>query len=261
MKKMKKTIVLCGMILTVVLLMSCSKKQEKKSETEITILAAASLTEVTEKLAEEYKKIAPEIKLTFSYGSSGTLQTQIEEGAPADLFISAASKQMDALQEKGLLADDTRMNVLYNKLVLITPNGITLPTNNFEVVSEDDVKLVALGDPESVPAGQYAKESLEFLGIWEKIEGKCNFATDVKQVLTWIETKEADCGFVYQSDATNNDKVTIVCAAPEGSHKDIIYPAAILKNSTKQVETKDFLEFLSTQAAKDIFEEFGFSAP
>lgn len=231
----------------------------KAQPVELTILAAASLTDATAKLAELYKEVAPNVTLTFSYGASGALQTQIEEGAPADIFMSAAIKQMTALDEAGLLLADTKKDLLINKIVLIVPKESTLALTSFEDVGGDTVKTVALGEPEGVPVGQYSEQVFTNLGILDAVKAKANYGSDVKQVLTWVESGEVDCGVVYSTDAKTTEKVSIVCEAPEGSHEDIVYPAAVIGSSASPEEAKKFLDFLSTDEAAAVFEEFGFS--
>ncbi|WP_236354701.1 molybdate ABC transporter substrate-binding protein [Konateibacter massiliensis] len=233
--------------------------EEEAVPVELTVLAAASLTDVTKELADLYKEIEPNVTLTFSYGASGALQTQIEEGAPADLFLSAATKQMDALEEGKLLLDGTKKELLINKVVLIVPKDSTLGLTGFEDVGTDTVKTIALGEPESVPVGQYSEEVFTSLGILDAVKAKANYGSDVKQVLTWVESGEVDCGVVYSTDAIISDKVSIVCEAPEGSHKDIIYPAAVIGNSEHPDEAKAFLDFLSTEDAAEAFERYGFT--
>lgn len=239
--------------------MTETSEEISKKPLELTILAAASLTDVTTKLAELYKEVEPNITLTFSYGASGALQTQIEEGAPADIFLSAATKQMDALNEEGLLLADTRKDLLLNKIVLIVPKDSVLSLTSFEEAGEDTVKTIALGESEGVPVGQYAEQVFTNLGIIDAVKAKANYGSDVKQVLTWVESGEVDCGVVYATDAKLSDNVSIVCEAPEGSHKDIIYPVAIIESSTLPDEAKSFLNFLITDEAAVVFEEFGFS--
>ncbi len=145
------------------------------------------LTDVLQQIAEIYKNYSPNVTVTFSFGSSGTLQTQIEEGAPADLFVSAAQKQMDALAEKNLIAADTRKDLLVNKVVLIVPANSTADIKSFEDVVTDKVKMVGVGES-SVPVGQYAEEVFTTLGVWDQVKAKANFGTDVRQVLSWVES-------------------------------------------------------------------------
>jgi molybdate transport system substrate-binding protein len=231
----------------------------KAEPVELTILAAASLTDATTKIAELYKTVAPNVTLTFSYGASGALQTQIEEGAPADLFMSAAPKQMNALDEKGLLLADTRKDLLLNKIVLITPKDSSLGLTSFEDVSTDKVKTIALGEPAGVPVGQYAEQVFTSLGTLDAVKAKANYGSDVKQVLSWVESGEVDCGVVYATDAKTSDKVSVVCEAPEGSHDAVVYPAAVIASSTSPDDAKAFLDYLSSDEAKAVFVEYGFT--
>lgn len=226
---------------------------------ELTIAAAASLTDVTAEIAQAHKAVAPNVTLTFTYGSSGSLQTQIEQGAPVDIFISAAQKQMDALEEQSLLLDGSRVNLLENKVVLIVPMDSALGLTGFDELASDNVKTVAMGDPASVPAGQYAHEVLSALGIKDGVEAKANFGTDVRQVLTWVEGGEVDAGIVYATDAATTDKVSVICEAPADSVKQIIYPVAILKESQLSKPAQAFIDFLKTETCAALFDKYGFN--
>ncbi len=225
---------------------------------ELMIAAAASLTDVTAEIAEAYKAEAPNVTLMFTYGASGALQTQIEQGAPVDIFMSAAQKQMDALEEGGLLLDGSRANLLENKVVMIVPADSALGLTSFEDLAKDEVKTVAIGDPASVPAGQYAEEVLTSLGIKDAVFDKVNLGTDVRQVLTWVENGEVEAGIVYATDAATTDKVKVVCEAPADSVKRIIYPVAILKSSTNEEASQSFIDFLKTPDIAALFEKYGF---
>lgn len=235
-----------------------TKNEEKKMEVELRIMAAASMTDVMKELGENYKKENGNVVFTFNFGSSGTLQTQIEEGAPADMFISAATKQMDALKEKGLMDEDSIVNLLENKVVLIKPKGSALDIQTFEDVAGDKVSMVAIGG-EGVPVGQYTQTIYENLGLWDKVKKKANLASDVRQVLDWTASKNVDCGIVYQTDAMIEDNVEIICEAPEGSCDKVIYPAGIVKDSENKDEAEKFLEYIKSDEAKEVFEKYGFT--
>ena len=225
---------------------------------EIVVLAAASLTDVCGELEKMYEEENKDIDLVFSYAGSGALQTQIEEGAPADLFISAAKKQMNALKEKSLMKEDTICNLLENKVVLIVPAESTLGLTSFEDVKKDDVKMIGIGELESVPAGQYAKTIFTNLGFWDVVEKKANYGTDVRTVLTWVESGEVDCGVVYATDAYTTDKVKIVAEAPEGSCDKVIYPAGVVGASKNADAATAFLNYLKSDEAMKVFEKYGF---
>lgn len=225
---------------------------------ELTVSAAASLTDVMGEIKDMYTTVAPNVTLTYNFGSSGTLQEQIEQGAPADIFMSAAQKQMNALDEKGLLAADTRKDLLVNKLVLIVPSDSTKELTSFEDVPSDKVEKIALGG-EGVPVGQYAQEVFTFLNTWDQVSSKAVLGADVRQVLTWVESGEVDCGVVYATDAAiSGDKVKVVAEAPEGSLKPVIYPVAVLKDSKNQEAAKAFVDYLSDADVAAVFEKYGF---
>lgn len=226
---------------------------------ELTILAAASLTDVCNEIKAKYEADHPEVTLTFSYGGSGALQTQIEEGAPADLFFSAATKQMTALDEKGLMDSGSIVNLLENKVVLIVPADSGLDITSFGDVVTAQVAMIGLGEPGSVPVGQYSEEIFTTLGILDEVKAKANYGSDVRTVLSWVELGEVDCGVVYATDAYTSKQVKIVCEAPEGSCKQVIYPAGIVKDSSHPEESAQFLEYLKSDEIMALFESYGFS--
>ena len=189
-----------------------SQKTEKQQE--VYIVAAASMTDAIKEIGANYEKEHPNVKLTYNFGSSGALQTQIEQGAPADVFISAAQKQMNALDEKGLIDKSTRKDLLENKVVLIVPKDSELSLNNFADVATDKVNKIALGEPKAVPVGQYSEEIFSNLKILDAMKQKAVYASDVRQVLGWVETGEVDCGIVYATDAAISDKVKVLMEAP-----------------------------------------------
>lgn len=262
MKKKKQLFaVLAAAILGASALSGCSAEEEgtsQKKTVTLTIPAAASLKDVTKDIAKKYKEKEPNVKLDFSYGSSGALQTQIEEGAEADIFISAAQKQMDALEKKDFINKKSRINLLENKLVLIVPKDSKKHIKSFEDLAKSEVKKIALGEPKAVPAGQYSEGVFQKLGILDKIKKKANYGSDVRQVLTWVESGEVDCGVVYMTDAKISGKVKVVCEAPKKAADPVIYPVAVLKNSKNQEESQKFADYLKTDEILKLFESYGF---
>ena len=229
----------------------------QSSSTEIVISAASSMQDVLKKLEILYLKQHPQAKITFNFGSSGSLQQQIEQGAPIDVFISAAPQQMDNLSRKGLLLTETRHNLVKNQMVLVVPQD-DLVTNNFADLTKKSIEQVALGEPNSVPAGQYAKEILTNIDLIEDVKAKAVYAKDVRQVLSYVATGNVDAGMVYRTDAVNNKRVKIVATAPQTIHSPIVYPVAIVRDSNKQQAAKLLLQFLFTPEAQAIFKQYGF---
>ncbi len=234
--------------------------ETQAESTKILIAAAASLEySLKDELIPMFEEQNPGIIVEGTYDSSGKLQTQIEEGIDVDIFFSAASKQMDALDEKGMVNSDSRIDLLKNKIVLIVPSDSSAGLSKFEDIAKVD--KIAIGDPDSVPAGQYAKEALTALGLWEAVSKKASLGTNVTEVLTWVSEGSADAGIVYATDAaTNPNELTVIGEAPSGSLKsEVIYPIAVLKNSTKQEAAKKFVDFLSSKEAIAVFEKYGFT--
>ena len=230
-------------------------------EQSILVAAAASLKNAYEdELIPMFEEQYPGVTVEGTYDSSGKLQTQIEEGLEADVFMSAATKQMKALDEEGMIASDTIVNLLENKIVLIVPTGSDSKIDSFEKIG--DAASIALGDPESVPAGQYAKEALTNLNVWDSIQDKVSFGTNVTEVLNQVAAASADAGIVYATDAASKaDQVTVVAEAPEESlEKKVIYPVAVVKATTHEDAAKAFVDFLQTPEAIQVFESYGFVA-
>ena len=230
-------------------------------EQSILVAAAASLKNAYEdELIQMFEEQYPGVTVEGTYDSSGKLQTQIEEGLEADVFMSAATKQMKALDEEGMIASDTIVNLLENKIVLIVPTGSDSKMDSFEKIG--DAASIALGDPESVPAGQYAKEALTNLNVWDSIQDKVSFGTNVTEVLNQVAAASADAGIVYATDAASKaDQVTVVAEAPEGSlEKKVIYPVAVVKATAHEDAAKAFVDFLQTPEAIAVFESYGFVA-
>jgi molybdate transport system substrate-binding protein len=254
-KKSKYIVIgICSLLMLLMLVTGCSKPAVT-----LNVSAAASLTDALEAVNDAYMQANENVTITANFASSGTLQKQIEQGAPADVFISAAAKQMDALQDGGLILGDTRQNLLNNRVVLVVPSNSTLEIDDFMDLLNDDVEQIALGDPEFVPAGTYGKQALEVLSIYEQVQPKLILGSDVRAVLGYVEAGNVDAGIVYSTDAAITDGVKIVADAPAEINSKIVYPVAVVKASEQVGAAQDYIDFLFSDEAKAIFEEYGFS--
>lgn len=225
---------------------------------ELTISAAASLKDSMDVIQHTYQEEHPEVTLKFNFGASGSLQQQISQGAPVDLFFSAAEDKFDLLVEEGIIANEDGLDLLGNELVLVVPKE-EQSIKGFEDLAKAEVDKISIGTPETVPAGKYAKESFEKQGIWEEIESKVVYAKDVRQVLSYVETGNVKAGIVYKTDALVSDKVEIVASANPATHTPIIYPVGIIKASKQYEAAKEFYEYLQSDDALKVFEEYGFT--
>jgi len=231
-----------------------------QSNTNLLVSAAASLKEALEEIKPLYQQSKSNVNIRYNFGASGALQQQIEQGAPADIFISAAKKQVDALEQKGLLVPGTRTNLANNRLVLIVPKNVVGVTS-FYNLTDAKIKKIAVGEPRSVPAGQYGEQVLKKLGIFDKVKSKLVLANNVRQVLAVVESGNADAGLVYATDARVSDKVKVVVAADDKYHSRIVYPVAVIKRSKNVAAAKEFVQFLSSSQVKAVLKKYGFIVP
>jgi molybdate transport system substrate-binding protein len=230
----------------------------QSSKTELTVSAAISVKDALDEIKHLYASQHAGVSIAVNYGASGTLQLQIEQGAPVDIFLSAAPKQMDALESKGLLLEGTRKNLLLNEVVLIMPKDSTVGIATFQGLLKPTVRKIAIGEPTAVPAGKYAQEVLTSLGIYDRVKAKAVLAKDVRQVLTYVETGDVDAGVVYATDALSSAKVRVVAQAPTNSHSPVVYPVAIIKDSKNATAAKEFEAFLAGLQARAVFQKWGF---
>lgn len=233
-----------------------SKKQNAGSEkVELTISAAASLQDAINEIKTAYEKENANVKINLNLGASGALQQQISQGAPVDLFFSAAEDKFEKLKDEKLI--EKGINLIGNEIVLVVPKESNQSINEFEDLPK--VKKIAIGTPETVPAGQYGKETLENIGIWKDSEENLVYAKDVRQVLTYVETENVDAGIVYKTDALTSEKIKITATATEDTHTPIIYPVGVIKESSHLEEANKFYEYLQTKEAMEIFVKYGFA--
>lgn len=275
----KKVVALMAIAALAVGLVGCgndtkdTKAAGTGEKTHLTVFAAASMTETLNKVAEQYKKDHPNVDITFNYDSSGTLKKQIQNGADADLFISAGQKQMNQLdaskdakanpEKLDFVATDTRVNLLENKVVLVTPEGNPKGIKNFadmaDKLANGSIRLV-MGNSD-VPVGQYTQKILQYFHLNEgdiANAGNITYGSNVKEVTTQVVEGSADAGIIYATDAFSAKLKPLDQATPEMCGQ-VIYPAAVLKTSKNQEAAKEFLNYLKGDEAMKVFESVGFS--
>ena len=247
-----------------------TKENAEAAEVTLNVFAAASMTETLTEIQEMYKEVAPNVTLVFNFDSSGTLKTQIQEGADCDVFISAAQKQMNQLDKdadpevntEGLdyVLEGTRINLLENKVVLAVPDGNPKGIESFADLGTDKLSLLAMGN-EDVPVGKYSEEILTNLGMLDQLEqeNKITYGSNVKEVTTQVSEAAADAGIIYATDAYSAG-LPVVAQADDTMCKQVIYPAAVLNISENQDAAEAFLDYLKTDDCMKVFEEVGFTA-
>lgn len=229
--------------------------QSTAAPVSLTVSAAASVQDALREVQSAYGAEAPNVTITYNFGSSGSLAQQIAQGAPSDVFLSASPKWMDDLEAKGQLLEGSRRDLLRNTLVLIVPKDKTTVADFTDL---EQVGKVAIGEPESVPAGTYAKSVLTALNLFEPLRPKLVFGKDVRQVLGYVATGNVDAGLVYATDALGSDQVQVVATAPADSHAPITYPVAIVEASGDREAAQGFVDFLASDRAIAIFQRYGF---
>jgi molybdate transport system substrate-binding protein len=271
--RLKTRLKFCLTLLLPLFLVACTSSQipngivpNSTPNSKLLVAAAASLQKSLQEITPLYHQAYPQQKITYNFAASGALAQQITQGAPVDVFISAATQQMQDLAAKELLLADSSTNLLTNQLVLITPksnaisNSISSPLalQDFTDLTKPEVKRIAIGQPLTVPAGKYALEVLKSLGILPQVESKFILGNSVQSVLGAVRTGDVEAGIVYLTDAKSTDQVTIVAIALPSLHTPIRYPAAVIKSSKFPVQAKQYIEFLQTQPVKAIFQRYGF---
>ena len=261
---MKKFLVALMAVLMVVMpIFAQGSKEEavKVEDTEILVAAAASLRYAYEdELIPMFESQNPSVKIVGTYDSSGKLQKQIEAGLEADVFMSASPKQMNALIGEELIAADTKVDLLENRIVLIVPAGNEFGLREFSDIN--NVNAIALGDPRSVPVGQYSQEALTSLGLWDAIQDKLSLGTNVTEVLNQVAAGSADAGIVYMTDAMQKKgEIDVIAEAPAGSlSKKVIYPVAVTAGTSHKAEAQAFVDFLQSPEAMEVFVKYGFAS-
>mgnify|MGYP000959701339 CR=1 FL=1 len=256
---MKKIGLLFLSVIMLLFFSGCTTSQSSTIEKkELVISAAASMTDALNEVKEEFKKEHPGILLTYNLGSSGKLVQQIESGAPTDVFISAGKSYVDKLEQKDLIIKTSRFNMAKNELVLVGNKEQRIKISSFQELAQLKDKKIAIGNPESVPAGKYTEEVFKHFNILNKVTDQLVMGSDVRQVLAYVESGNAEVGVVYASDALISEKVQVLATSDAAWHSPIVYPCAIVKTSTKQSEAELFLTYLKGEKSQEILKKYGF---
>lgn len=230
-----------------------TNKNEQKKVT-LTLSAAASLKDALTKIESNFEQAHPNIDVKINYGASGALSQQIKSGAPVDLFFSAAEDKVDQLIDHHDIEQQNTVKLLKNHLVLIANK----PMKSLNALKQADIQKIAIGEPKVVPAGQYAKAALTKAGLFQPLKDKFIYTKDVRQVLTYVETKNVDAGIVYTSDLKSTDKIKYHYNIEDKLHDDIVYPLALIKSSKHPKEAKAFYQYLQSKESLKIYESYGF---
>jgi len=254
-----KKFLLCALLLSFFLVIPGINLSSAEPAMEITVSAAISLKNTFEEIGKIFEEKHPRTKVRFNFGASGDLARQIEAGAPVDVFASAAQKDMDDIDQKGLITSGTRMNFAGNSLVLVKPGMSQIRMELFEDLRKPEVKKIVIGNPKSVPAGRYAEEVLKYLNLWEAVRDKLVLAEHVRQALDYVARNEVDAAMVYSTDAMIRPReVRIATKAPDRSHQPIVYPIGIVKGSKNQSLAKEFVAFVLSPEGKNLLKKYGF---
>lgn len=254
-----KKYLLCAPLFFILLVTFDINLSSAEPAKEITVSAAISLKNAFEEIGKIVEEKHPGTKVRFNFGASGDLARQIEVGAPVDVFASAAQKDMDDIDQKGLITPGTRMNFAGNSVVLVKSSMSQIRIELFEDLRKPEVKKIVIGNPKSVPAGRYAEEVLKYLNLWEAVKDKLVLAEHVRQALDYVARNEVDAALVYSTDAMIRPKeVRIVTKAPDRSHQPIVYPIGIVKESKNQSLAKEFITLVVSTEGKNLLKKYGF---
>ncbi len=231
----------------------------QKPET-ITVSAASSLTGAFTDMESKFETENPNIDVNFNFGSSGNLRKQIEGGAPADVFASADQKNMDTLANETLIDNSSRENFVKNSLVLIVPANSTLNITGVKDLTNPEVKKISIGNPDTVPVGNYTRTAMTEAGLWSQLENKAVLAEDVKQALTYVERGEVDAGFVYMSDAMTAEPGTMKIVTNVSVSTPVKYPIAIVSSSEHKKDAQEFIDYVTGKEGQETLEKYGFTA-
>ena len=261
---MKRSLCKRGFVLATVflssLLLNCVAANVARAQQELLVSAAASLTNAFQDVGKQFEAANPGVKVIFNFAASGALMQQIDKGAPVDVFASADQKTMDQAKEKNLITPETRKDFVSNGLVLIVPTDSNFALKGVKDLVDPKIMRIALGNPETVPAGRYTQEILTNAGLWEQLKPKFIYAENVRQALDYVTRGEVDAGFVFATDATAAKDKARVAVTAEG-HKPIRYPVAVIADTKKKDLSQRFIDFLLGSQGQGILSRYGFGKP
>ncbi|KAB8315802.1 molybdate ABC transporter substrate-binding protein [Tolypothrix campylonemoides VB511288] len=232
---------------------------QQSETTNLNVFGASSLTNALQDIEPLYEQSRPNVDITYNFAASGVLANQILQGAPADVFFSASEGALDTVETASLLLPGTRRDLLNNRLAIVTPANSTLSVSGVQDLTNPQVSRVAVGNPSNVPAGQYAQELLNNFGVSQQLQPKLVFGNNVRDVLSLVETGQADAGIVYITDALQSNQVKVANIPPTDAYSPIIYPVAALQRTQIPETAIDYINFLSSPQATDVFQRLGFT--
>lgn len=254
-------LILLLLVMAMSTLGACSSKDKAATTSaqpaNLLVSLAPSLKAPMEELKVVYAASKPDVQIIFNYGPSGSLKTQIEQGAAADVFISQGKKEMDDLEQKNLLKAGTRANLLSDELVLIV-NKSNTTVNSFEDLTKPEVKKIGIGEAQTVPAARTAQQTLQTLKVWDKVQSKLVVGKDLMQITSWVESGDADAGLVWNTIAMTSNKVRVAATALPEAHEPVVLPGAVVGSSKNSAAAEDFLKFLQSDQALQVFAKYGF---
>ena len=273
---MRKELIVLLVLLGVLLAIGCTDNGSKATnktgtpvtaetpvsdnETEtITVSAAASLTEAFTDMEPQFEAKNPDVDVNFNFGGSGNLRTQIEGGAPVDVFASADENQMNTLANESLIDNSSREDFAQNSLVLIVPENSTLNITDIKDLADPKVQKISIGNPDTAPVGKYTRTALNETGLWNQLENKMVPAEDVKQVLLYVERGEVDAGFVYMTDARVAQPGTVKIVASVPVSTPVKYPIAVVSSSEHKEEAQEFVDFVTGEEGQKTLQKYGFT--
>lgn len=231
-----------------------------ETKSRLTVSAATSLQDVLDEIAHQFINAHPTIAIDYNFGASGALQRQIEQGAPVDIFFAAATQPMDELEQQDLIEPHSRQNILRNRLAVVAPLDSPLAIGDVSQLDAMRVSRLAVGEFRSVPAGQYTQQVFEKLNLLKAFHSKFVFGNNVRSVLAAVESGHVDLGIVYATDAAISQQTKVLMTVPANLHRPIIYPIALVQGSGQPEAAQAFIDFLTTDIAQSIFQDFGFGA-